>query len=154
MRAAGRPAQNRANIFMAREVFFRDVLRIYLSDFGQGHEQPSLGIKDWSCIGAMILLFWVQRSAGQQILQMMNKYDVHHLRTSDKPKWTSEKQFCCADAQWWLDNDSQSFHASFQKLSSESNNATGGKAGQDQSKHIYGKGGLLSQRAPDTDFRT
>ena len=42
----GKRAQTRANIFMAREVFFRDVLRIYLSEFGKGQEKPSLGIKE------------------------------------------------------------------------------------------------------------
>ena len=31
--------------FVASEVLFRDVLRIYLSDFGKGQEEPSLGIK-------------------------------------------------------------------------------------------------------------
>ena len=46
MRPGGRQAQIRANIFVAKEVFFRDVLRIYLSEFGKGQEKPSLGIKD------------------------------------------------------------------------------------------------------------
>ena len=34
-----------SKLFMASEVFFRDVLRIYLSEFGKGQEEPSLGIK-------------------------------------------------------------------------------------------------------------
>ena len=34
-----------SNLFVASEVLFRDVLRIYLSDFGKGQEEPSLGIK-------------------------------------------------------------------------------------------------------------
>ena len=46
MRTGGRQAKIRANIFMAREVFFRDVLRIYLSEFGKGQEKTSLGIED------------------------------------------------------------------------------------------------------------
>ena len=46
MRHGGRQAQIRANIFMASEVFFRDVLRIYLSEFGKGQEEPSYGIKE------------------------------------------------------------------------------------------------------------
>ena len=46
MRPGGRQAKIRANIFVAREVFFCDVLRIYLSEFGKGQEEPSLGIKD------------------------------------------------------------------------------------------------------------
>ena len=71
----------------------------------------------------------------------------------DKARWTDEKQFRCAGAQRWLDNDSQSFLASFRSSSSESNNATSGKAGPDQSKHIYGKGGLLARRAQDPSVR-
>ena len=34
-----------SKLFMAREVLFRDVLWIYLSEFGKGQEEPSLGIK-------------------------------------------------------------------------------------------------------------
>ena len=45
MHAAGRQAQIRAKLFVAKEVFFRDVLRIYLSEFGKGQEEPSLGTK-------------------------------------------------------------------------------------------------------------
>ena len=37
-------------------------------------------------------------------------------RPLDKAQWTSEKQIRCADAQWRLDNDSQSSPASLQKL--------------------------------------
>ena len=42
----GKRAQTGANIFMAREVFFRDVLRIYLSEFGKGQNLPSLDVKE------------------------------------------------------------------------------------------------------------
>ena len=34
-----------SKLFMASEVLFRDVLRIYLSEFGKGQEEPNLGIK-------------------------------------------------------------------------------------------------------------
>ena len=34
-----------SKLFVASEVLFRDVLRIYLSEFGKGQEEPSLGIK-------------------------------------------------------------------------------------------------------------
>ena len=60
----------------------------------------------------------VHRIAGREDLlmdrfvAMMENDDFHNLRTSGKAKWTSEKQFCSADAQWWLGNDSQSFLAS------------------------------------------
>ena len=70
---------------------------------------------------------------------MMKNDGFHHLETVDKPKWTSEKPFRCADAQWQLDNDSQSSPASLKQLSSKSNNEHREKAGPDQSKHIYGK---------------
>ena len=45
MRTVGKQATFGANIFMASEVLFRDVLRIYLSEFGEEQEKPSLGIK-------------------------------------------------------------------------------------------------------------
>ena len=67
---------------------------------------------------------------------MMTNDDYHDLETVDKPQWTSGKQIRCADAQWWLGNDSQSFPASLKKLGSESNSAPSGKAGPDQSKTI------------------
>ena len=46
MRPGERQAKIKANIFVAREVFFRDVLRIYLSEFGKAQEKTSLGVKD------------------------------------------------------------------------------------------------------------
>ena len=46
MRPGERQAKIRAKLFVAREVVFRDVLRVYLSEFGKGQEKPSLGIKD------------------------------------------------------------------------------------------------------------
>ena len=70
---------------------------------------------------------------------MMKNDEFHGLEAVDKIFVTIQKACCCADAQWWLGNDSQSFPASLKKLSSESNNATSGKAGPDQSKTIYGK---------------
>ena len=68
---------------------------------------------------------------------MMKNDGFHHLETVDKPKWTSEKPFRCADAQWWLDNDSQSSPASLKQLSSKSNNEHREKAGPDQSKTMW-----------------
>ena len=74
-----------------------------------------------------------------RFLLMMKNDGFHRLETVDKPKWTSEKPFRCADAQWWLDNDSQSSPASLKQLSSKSNNEHREKAGPDQSKTICGK---------------
>ena len=34
-----------SKLFMASEVLFREVLRIYLSEFGEGQEKPTSGIK-------------------------------------------------------------------------------------------------------------
>ena len=45
MRTVGEQATFGANIFVASEVLFRDVLRIYLSEFGKGQEKPSSGAK-------------------------------------------------------------------------------------------------------------
>ena len=36
----------------------------------------------------------------ERFVLMMKMMDFHGLETVDKPKWTSEKQFRCADAQW------------------------------------------------------
>ena len=65
---------------------------------------------------------------------MMKNDGFHDQRLSDKAKWTSEEQIRCADAQWWLSNDSQSSLAFFQKLSSKSNNAHRENAGQERAK--------------------
>ena len=40
-------------------------------------------------------------------------------RQFDKAQWTFEEQIRCADAQWTLDNDSQSSLTSLQKLKLE-----------------------------------
>ena len=48
MRPAGRQAQIRANIFVAREVFFRDVLRILTSDLSAALREHRSGIKQSS----------------------------------------------------------------------------------------------------------
>ena len=73
----------------------------------------------------------------ERFVVMMKNDGFHHLEAVDKPKWTSEKPFRCADAQWRLGNDSQSSTASFKQLSSKSNNEHREKAGPDQSKHIW-----------------
>ena len=74
----------------------------------------------------------------QRFVLMMKNMEFHRLGTVDKVKWTSERQFRCADAPWWLGNDSQSSPASLKNLSSNSNNEHKEKAGPDQSKHICG----------------
>ena len=73
----------------------------------------------------------------QRFVLMMKNDGFHRLVTVDKPKWTSEKPFRCADAQWKLDNDSQSSPASLKQLSSKSNNEHREKAGPDQSKTMW-----------------
>ena len=60
--------------------------------------------------------------------------EFHELETVDKPNWTSEKQFRCADAQWWRGNDSQSSPASLKQLSSKSNNEHREKGGPTRAK--------------------
>ena len=63
---------------------------------------------------------------------MMKNDGFHGLETVDKPKWTSERQFRCADAQWLLGNDSQNSSASLKQLSSKSNNVSDLDACQDK----------------------
>ena len=50
---------------------------------------------------------------------MMEFEEFHDWRTVGKAQWRFEKQIRCADAQWTLDNDSQSSPASLQKLKLE-----------------------------------
>ena len=50
----GRPL--RANIFMAERVFNHRVLQIILSDFDEGQEQTSLGIKVSCCASGMYVV--------------------------------------------------------------------------------------------------
>ena len=45
MRTGMKSQPNGANIFVARQVFKRDVLRIHLSDLDEGLEKHSLGIR-------------------------------------------------------------------------------------------------------------
>ena len=52
-----------AKVFMAREVFFCDVLRILLSEFDEGHKQTSLGIKASCCVSGMsVVIMGVEHS--------------------------------------------------------------------------------------------
>ena len=47
---------------------------------------------------------------------MMEFEEFDDQRTVDKAQWTFNEQIRCADAQWRLDNDSQSSPASLKKL--------------------------------------
>ena len=59
----GRPL--RAKLFVAERVFNRRVLRILLSDFDEGQEQTSLGIKVSCCAGGMsVVIMGAEISAG------------------------------------------------------------------------------------------
>ena len=95
MRPGGRQAKIRANIFMAREVFFRDVLRIRSSDISAALKEHRSGIKQSSARSS--------RDSTPRLLNrfvlMMNKYEFNDLGTSDKLFWTFQKQMWCADAQ-------------------------------------------------------
>ena len=107
-------------LFVASEVLFRDVRRIYLSEFGKGQEEPSLGIKVWACVRApCLLLSWARRSAGAKILSHDRIWRIWWLEAVRQGPGTSEKQIRCADAQWTLDNDSQSSPTSLKKLKLE-----------------------------------
>ena len=44
------------NIYVARRVFERDVLRILMSDFDEGPKQTSLGIKERFCASGMFVI--------------------------------------------------------------------------------------------------
>ena len=45
-----------AKLFMAREVFFCDALRILLSEFDEDPKEPSLDIEERSCMIAMFVI--------------------------------------------------------------------------------------------------
>ena len=132
-------APTRANIFMASDVFFCHVLRVELSDLDESQNKPSLGTKGMILYQRHVHCYAEHGDLLEERFVVMMKNDgFHNLETVDKPKWTSGKLVRCADAQWWLGNDSQSSPASLKKLSSKSNNEHREKAGPDQSKHIYG----------------
>ena len=123
----------------ANAVFFCHVLRILLSEFDKGQDKPSSGTQESCPRTSGHPMSRIRSLMEQRFVLMMKMMEFHGLETVDKPKWTSEKPFRCADAQWWLGNDSQSSPASLKKLSSKSNNAYKEKAGPDQSKTICGK---------------
>ena len=45
-----------ANIYVAREVFFHHVLRIHMSEFDEDLKEPSLDIKERSCVIGMFVI--------------------------------------------------------------------------------------------------
>ena len=55
MRTGMKSPPNGANIFVARQVFKRDVLRIHLSDLDKGLEKQPLGTKERSCVKGMFI---------------------------------------------------------------------------------------------------
>ena len=46
----------KARLFVARAVFFCHVLRILLSEFDEDLKEPSLGIKERSCVNGMSII--------------------------------------------------------------------------------------------------
>ena len=68
----------------------------------------------------------------ERFVLMMKNDGISSFRAVYKPKRTSEKQFRCADAPWWLGNDSQSSPAPLKKPCSKSNNEYREKAGPEK----------------------
>ena len=46
----------KAKLCVAREAFFCHVLRIHTSEFDKGLKEPSLGIKERSCVNTMFVI--------------------------------------------------------------------------------------------------
>ena len=46
----------KAKLCVAKEAFFYHVLRIHTSEFNEGLKEPSLGIKERSCVNAMSVI--------------------------------------------------------------------------------------------------
>ena len=111
-----------SNICVAVEVFKRDVLRIQPSDCDETLSEPRTRIKESFPRGSGDSTSLIRRSPDSKVRHMMDFEEFHDQRQLDKAQWTSEKQIRCADAQWTLDNDSQSSPASKRSSSSESNN--------------------------------
>ena len=99
MRPGGRQATIRANIFMAREVFFRDVLRIQTSEFKEIAKAHTSHTKESFPRSSGHSTSLIRRSTGGQVCVHDEKYDFHHLRTSRTVFGSCQKQLWCADAQ-------------------------------------------------------
>ena len=111
-------APTRAKLFVASDLFFCHVLRI-LTSVGRPAQITQLRYQ------GMILYerhvhYYAERGdlLRNRFMLMMKNDGFHRLETVGKLKWTSGKPFRCADAQWRLDNDSQSSPASLNQLSS------------------------------------
>ena len=107
-----------SKLCMAVEVFKRDVLRIEPSDCHKILSEPRTHTKESFPRASGDSTSRIRISPDAKVWHMMEFEEFGVQRTVDKAQWTSEKQICCADAQWTLDNDSQSSLASLQKLSS------------------------------------
>ena len=104
---------------MAWRCFNRNVLRIQTSEFNEIAKEHSSGTKESFPRSSEHSTPWIRRSTEGQVGHMMEFEEFHDWRTVGKAQWTSEKQIRCADAQWTLDNDSQSSPASLKKLKLE-----------------------------------
>ena len=108
-----------SKLCMAVEVFKRDVLRIQTSNCHETLSEPRIHIKESFPRGSGDSTSRIRRSPGLKIRHMMQFDEFDDQRPLDKAKWTFQKQNRCADAQWTLDNDSQSSTASLKKLKLE-----------------------------------
>ena len=105
-----------SKLCVAVEVFKRDVLRIQPSDCHETLSEPRIHIKESFPRGSGDSTSRIRRSPGSKVRHMMEFEEFYDQRPLDKAQWTFQKQIRCADAQWRLDNDSQSSPASLKKL--------------------------------------
>ena len=105
-----------SKLCMAVEVFKRDVLRIQPSDCHETLSEPRIYAKESFPRGSGDSTSRIRRSPELRVRHMMEFEESDDQRPLDKAQWTFQMQNRCADAQWILDNDSQSSPASLKKL--------------------------------------
>ena len=105
-----------SKLCMAVEFFKCDVLRIEPSDCHETLSEPRIYVKESFPRASRDSTSRIRRSPGLKVRHMMEFEKFGDQRPLDKAQWTFQKQIRCADAQWTLDNDSQSSLASLKKL--------------------------------------
>ena len=100
-----------SKLCVAVEVFKRDVLRIQPSDCHKTLSEPRIYAKESFPRSSGDSTSRIRRSPDSKVRHMMEFDEFDDQRPFGKAQWTSEKQIRCADAQWTLDNDSQSSSA-------------------------------------------
>ena len=154
MRPGKRQAPCRAKLFMANEVFFRDVLRIYLSELDKVQNPTSWDAKEWSSVSGMFVIILsaeISRWEGLGSWWKIRNFMVRRRLTRHFGSFTSKCGVLTHNVEKPMTR--RASMSSFKNKSSESKNAHREKAGPVQSKTIYGTEALQTRRVQDLSVR-